>query len=1167
MLRHSLARLVLLVGLALALAGGLGAAPAAAAEVRVAPIPERTVRVGETVRFRASATGGDVVYSLSSAPKGAAIGDADGVFIWTPAQRGLFVFEVVAVSASDPKARGSTVVRIRVVDPDAPTFRDIPSQVVTLGTVVRFQAVAEPRPGTLGKIVYSLANPPEGASIDAYSGRFVWRPLRPGTYELEVVAAPEGSPWLMNVQKVTVTVQGMERPELEPIPPKSIALGATYSVVARQKATSRPSEELLFSLKGAPEGMTIDPRTGRIQWTPTAGGSYTFTVVGTAANDADVQTTLPVEVRVFGVFGYSFFEGARAMLEGRLAAMREGRFVPGAVTVPVPTKEGEGRANETVEPLRNFVGPDAMAAFNVATPDPERYQLGPGDVLKVRVWSPAFEPKEQTVKVDPRGVVTLPDANVRVVVRGRTVGQAESLLRAELRRLIRGANVLVQLEEVRTMAITVMGEAHLPGRYQVPSVATLFNAVYLFGGPTADGSFRRIELRRSDGTRRTLDLYRYLLFGDASQDTPLQPGDAIFVPRAERRVVMSGEVVRPAVYELLPGERLQDAIRFAGGLRASAVASSAVLETVDEGRNRVMLALDARTANPELKDNDVVEVPSVASEIANAVLLEGAVERPGRYPVSPETTLSELLSLAGGLRPDAWTNRFDVFRRNDDDTTSLVAVDGAKASQTRLQPRDRVVVYRLSDVAWTGDRVVEAVGAVRKAGTFTRSEGMRVLDLLIQANGLAPDAQLERAFLQRTESDGTPGELIAIDLRKVLAGDSEANLTLKDRDRLLVQTVAESRYLPDQTVQVLGAVQAPGVYTRAKNLTLGDLLKLAGGPTPDAGEFVEIAKSRVPEGTPTVRVSLKEAWEGGPAASTPLEDGDFVTIASRQDLVVVPRTVTILGEVAHPGPYTLGKKGETVSDLIARAGGLTETAFPEGAQFLRNPRKLRTDPQQAVAPKVREMIDLVNEAEYRRALARGELERVRIASGIKSEPIVLGLPGGGAAAPPASGPIPELKGETVTPARPLGLSELSPAGNINVNLPGALARKGGPQDLPLEDGDVLVIPARPTTVAVTGAVVAPSSSLYEKGRNVEWYVERSGGYTLDAAKDGILLIKPNGQVVRADRRTQPGVGDVIFVPTKVMAAKLADKQAEIDAVSRNVTSAAIVIALLRALIP
>ncbi|MFN3685137.1 MAG: cadherin repeat domain-containing protein, partial [Fimbriimonadaceae bacterium] len=202
--------MVLLAVAACALAGGLGAASAGAAEVRVAPIAERTVRVGETVRFRASATGGDVVFALSGAPRGAAIGDADGVFVWTPGQRGLFVFEVVAVSASDPKARGSTVVRIRVVDPDAPNFRDIPSQVVTLGSVVRFQAFAEPRPGTLGKVVYSLANPPEGASIDPYSGRFVWRPQRPGTYELEVVAAPEGAPWQLNVQRVTVTVQGME---------------------------------------------------------------------------------------------------------------------------------------------------------------------------------------------------------------------------------------------------------------------------------------------------------------------------------------------------------------------------------------------------------------------------------------------------------------------------------------------------------------------------------------------------------------------------------------------------------------------------------------------------------------------------------------------------------------------------------------------------------------------------------------------------------------------------------------------------------------------------------------------------------------------------------------------------------------------------------------------
>ncbi|MCX7799469.1 MAG: SLBB domain-containing protein [Fimbriimonadales bacterium] len=1163
MRKRSLARLMWIFGLL----GLLGASSVRAApDLRLAPISERTVRAGETVRFRASASGGQVLYSLVGGPKGAAISD-DGLFVWTPTQKGLFAFEIVAASVADPKQRASTVVRVRVIDPDAPTFAEIPSQVVALGTVVRFQAKAEPKPGTLGRIVYSLANPPEGATIDAYSGRFAWRPLRAGSYELEVVAAPEGSPWLLNVQRVSITVQGVERPELEPIPARSVAVGSTYTAVARQRSGGRPMEEMVFSLKGAPDGMTIEPRSGRIQWTPRQPGTYSFTVVGTSTADAEVQASASSEVRVFGVFGSNFFDAARAMLQGRMAAMRDGKFVPGTATIMV--QQGEAKASETVEPLRNFVGPEAMAAFNVATPDPERYQLGPGDVLKVRFWSPAFEPKEHTVKVDARGVVSLPDTNVRAVVRGRTLGQAESLLRSELRRLIRNADVLVQLEEVRTMAITVMGEAYQPGRYQVPSVATLFNAVYLFGGPTDDGSFRRIELRRSDGTRRVLDLYRYLLGGDASQDTPLQPGDAIFVPRAERRVVVSGEVARPGVYEILPGETLRDAVRMAGGLRPTAVADAALLETVGESGSlpgRVLLRLDLDRAGVELKDGDVLDVPSLPSAILNEALVEGAVERPGRYPVAEGTTVAELLRLAGGLSREAWRERFDVFRRTEDGSNALVALTPDRAGREPAKPGDRVVVYRESDVAFLGHRVVEATGAVRKAGTFQRSEGMRLLDLLIQAGGLAPDANAERGFLQRTEPDGTPGELIAVDLRKALAGDPQANVELRDRDVLRVQTVAESRYLPDQTVQVLGAVQAPGMYTRASNLTLGDLLKLAGGPTPDAGDFLEIAKARVPEGTPPIRVSLKEAWEGGPASATRLEDGDFVTVPARRDFVVAPRTVTILGEVANPGPYTLSRAGETLSDLVARAGGLTAAAFPEGAQFLRNPRRLRTDPQQAVAPKVRQMIDLVNEAEYRRALARGELERTRIAAGIKSEPIVLGLPGQAAQAPPAVS-IPELRGETVTPARELGLAELSPTGNVNVNLPAALSAKGGPQDLPLEDGDVIVVPQRPTTVAVTGAVVVPSSNLFVKGRNVEYYVERSGGYTLDAATDGILLIKPNGQVVRADRRTQPGLGDVIFVPTKVMAARLADRQAEVDAVSRNVTSAAVVIALLRALIP
>jgi len=168
-----------------------------------------------------------------------------------------------------------------------------------------------------------------------------------------------------------------------------------------------------------------------------------------------------------------------------------------------------------------FLGPFDMLSQNVYVPAPERYQLGPGDVLVIRVSSPTLEGKEDSFKVDSSGAVGLPYSGRHVIVRGKTLAGAEALIKTEITRDIRNAIVTVTLKELRTMSLTVLGEAFMPGSYQVPAVATLFNAIYLVGGPTDSGSLRRIELRRNDGTKSTFDLYKFLVDGDARQDVPI----------------------------------------------------------------------------------------------------------------------------------------------------------------------------------------------------------------------------------------------------------------------------------------------------------------------------------------------------------------------------------------------------------------------------------------------------------------------------------------------------------------------------------------------------------------------------------------------------------------------------------------------------------------------
>lgn len=835
--------------------------------------------------------------------------------------------------------------------------------------------------------------------------------------------------------------------------------------------------------------------------------------------------------------------------------------------------------------LRNFVGPDAMLWMNVLMPAPERYQLGPGDLLTLRYWSDTLEPREVNLRVDAQGAITLPMGG-KIVARGQTLVQLEETVRKALSRVIRNVQVTLTLRELRTMTIIIAGEAYAPGSYQVPAVATLFNALYACGGPNDNGSLRRIQLKRTDGSVHTFDFYRFLLYGDGNQDIPLQPGDVIFIPPVEVQVSVSGEVHRPAIYELLPEERLRDAIGFAGGVKPSGVAQRVAVTSVRPGETRQLidanLLVSDEENNPPLYDGDTVEVYSIRPIFANIVTVDGAVDQPGNYALTPGMTVADLIERARGLLEDAYIERADLFRTNPDNTQALIPVPLAQALQRDpqanfpLQRRDRLVVYAIKDVEWMGDRRVQVKGAVQKQGTFYRADNMRVQDLLLQAGGVLPNAFVERAFLQRRNPDGSYGPLLAIDLRKAMLNDPEHNVLLQDRDMLMVYTREQAQFTPENVVTIDGAVQSPGIYPRAENMRLADLIRLAGGPLPEAATRVEIAKSRKPVGTPPIEVSLEEALRGSETQNPLLEDGDVVTVRARGDFRLKPLTVYLRGAVKEPGPYTLQAPTERLSDIVKRAGGLLDTAYPQAARLMRRPDQVISELQKTLTGRILQVLKIVNEEEYRRALARSDVERMRFAAGL-TQPAVP-IPSSAAAllgqATSSSATSPDkiaeaaslLTRDLVSQARPLKDEDMLPAGNVRIDLVTALQKPGSAADVEVRDGDIIYVPEKPTTVAVTGAVVVPSAVLFTPGKNIAYYIEYAGGFTSDAARDRILVIRATGEVLPAQKVRTVELGDIIFVPTRVMAERLRDRQAEIDAAIRSITTGAIVFRLIETLV-
>lgn len=931
-----------------------------------------------------------------------------------------------------------------------------------------------------------------------------------------------------------------------------------------------------------------------------------------------------------------------------------------------------------------FQGPAAgpMMLGNVLGTPPETYQLGPGDKLTLRVTTPFTEPVETKLTVDATGAVLVPATGRRYSVRGQTLSQVERQLTKEVGEFLNTPTVTLTLDELRTFSISVLGESFAPGVYQVPSTFSLFNLILATGGPSVRGSLRTIMLRRNNAPGRTFDLYKFLSSGDAKQDVLLQPGDVIFYPVAKGTVSIDGEVNRPGIYELSGKETLSSVLSYASGIRPSGVSQNVAIDSVVPGSERRLLNINLQKqspeSNPEIRDGDKVNVFSIRPVLRNAVTIIGPVEQPRAYAFREGMSVSDLVKLSLGLRPEAVTSIAELRRPLPDGGDTLIRVNlaealkGSASANITLQANDTLRIFDVNDVSWMGAKTVNILGAVRSPGVKTRAEGMRVGDLIREARGLELDAYAQEAYLQRFERDGTPAELLridlakaalgdpahdillqdrdelrvyravdlqasptliavvtgsvqrtgnyplakglkvkdlvtlaggptldafldrafiqrmntdgtvgpilTIDLRKAIADDPAHNIELQARDQLNVLSLTQARFQTEQTVTIKGGVQRPGAYPASSNLTLSELIALAGGLLPDASGVVEISKSWMPIGQGISQTQFQGklgAWE---IPSQPLEPGDVVSVFQRSDVFAKPRIVTIMGAVSQPGTYVISKSGERVSDIVKRAGGLAEDAYPRASEYIRDPKLLATGQQRQVTPKVLDALQKVAEDEYRRATALLNLDRLRLVFsqgatiGAGATPLIP-IPGGGGGSNEGLQPgvsldaalAKALTTDGVTKARALNEADVFPVGNLNARVDLAIDRPRGKDDIVVMDGDVIIVPIRPTTVTVTGAVMAASSIVYVPGANINYYLGRSGGLTRDADKDTVLVIRATGELIRFRSGVKIEVGDTILVPTKTQGVRFREDTPAIQNAVNGLTSAATTLAILRAL--
>lgn len=531
-----------------------------------------------------------------------------------------------------------------------------------------------------------------------------------------------------------------------------------------------------------------------------------------------------------------------------------------------------------------FNNPNAKFDANAAGPVDANYRFVPGDQLTLFLTGDVE--KAYPLTVTREGFVVIPDVG-QVQVAGMSKAQLDNVLYDRLGRVYSGVRRVgatthfsVNVSKLGTNQVFVLGNVKTPANYRISSLGTVLTALYAAQGPTESGTMRNVLVRRAGQVVDSVDLYDYLLRGDASHDVRLQSGDIVFVPSRGPQVRIAGAVLRPATYELKPGETLRDLIRMSGGFAADADRQRVQVDRIIPPGERPSTGNSRRTIDvasallttgdgpPEpLVAGDVVRVFALPNRLANRVLVDGNVWTPGPVGFTPGMRLSQALHFAGGLKPNSYLGEIQISRMRPDSSRFMLrtAADdttGAVADDITLVDGDQIHVFSVTD--FRQQRYVTISGAVKSPGRVPYRDGMTLRDLVLLAGGVRESALLTQAEIARLPENRANG-VTAVTRRVPL----------------------DSTYLFQRA--------ADGSYNG-------------------------------PPGVPA------------PAARAPevvLQPYDAVLIL-RQPEWQLQRTVAVEGEVRYPGKYALTSKNEPLSEVIKRAGGLTRYAYPNGIVFIRD---------------------------------------------------------------------------------------------------------------------------------------------------------------------------------------------------------------------------------------
>ncbi len=661
--------------------------------------------------------------------------------------------------------------------------------------------------------------------------------------------------------------------------------------------------------------------------------------------------------------------------------------------VPFKWYELEQFGFEFFANTQNFQADDA----GLVGPD---YVLGPGDTLRIDIWG-NIEGHYQA-EVDRNGEIVLPKVGV-INVWGQTFSEAKETINRQIGKYFKQYQVNVALDSLRSINVFLVGEVNAPGTYQVSSLSSVLTVLSAAGGPSKNGSLRDIRVLRNGQLQATIDFYDFFQSGDNSKDIRLQSGDTILIPVSGSLVGVSGDVRRPAIYELAQGETLGDLLDMAGGTISTAYLQKIRLQRVAKHNSKVVIDLSLsgepaqvqQTLAYQLQDRDLVQISPI-TDTAGYVSLAGYVARPGEYQLEP---------------------------------------------------------------------------------------GMRLADLLLPYANLLPDYFPQMAQIVRKSLPSYREEILTVNLEQALKGDQVQNIVLQEYDEVRLFSREEMEELPE--VLISGAVLRPGVYRLFDNMTIADLVAVAGNLKRSAYTDMAELTRYTPDGKSTkierYEVSLTDALQEHPQHNIKLQPDDHLIVRSIPDYQD-RNMVSVKGEVLFPGNYAIGK-GESLSSVIERAGGFTQKAYLRGAVFSRESLKevQRKQVEKLIAEEQKQISRIAQEI----AVGAMSSEEAKSAETLLANRKNL---------------IEDLKNTPATGRLVIALTDLDKFRSTS-------------QDIMLMDGDELIVPENPQTVNIQGEVYNSTSMSYVPGKTVAYYLDKVGGIKSTANDEEMFVVRADGTVV------------------------------------------------------